>query len=1068
MDAARDIQAVVSLRRNSRSIWWRGDEMLSCSSSMESELDDDEALRWATLEKLPTRHRVHHAIVHPLEDAGQQQQPGLVDVAGLGPRERRALLERLVRVTDDDHERFLVKLKRRLERVGIEMPTIEVRFEHLEVEAEVRVGSSGLPTLLNWVTNTLDEVAAALHLARSKKRTMPILQDVSGIIKPRRMTLLLGPPGSGKTSLLLALAGRLDKHLKVSGRVTYNGHGMEEFEPQKTAAYISQHDSHIAQMTVRETLAFSARCQGVGSRFHMLTELLRREKAANIKPDTDASAVGTQHADVVTDYILKVLGLEICADIMIGNELIRGISGGQRKRVTTGEMLVGPARTLFMDEISTGLDSSTTFQVVNSIRQSIHVLGGTAIISLLQPPPETYNLFDDILLLSDGHIVYQGPRQDVLDFFESVGFRCPGRKGVADFLQEVTSAKDQKQYWARSDEPYIFVPAKDFAAAFKSFHTGRALANELAVPFDKSKSHPAALTSTSYRVTWKELLKANISREILLIKRNSFVYMFRVFQLTLVSLIAMTVFFRTNMKHDSATSGHRDLRFYPAWAFTIPSCIVKIPITFVEAGVYVSLTYYVIGFDPNISRFVKQYLLMMGVGQMATSLFRFIGGATRDIVLAYSVSSFITLACMVFSGFLLTRDKMKKYWIWAYWICPLMYAQNALSVNEMFGHNWDKTMNKTASDETMGVLVLKSRGVFPEAKWYWIGFGALLGFMVLFDTFFTLALTFLSPHGKRQRTISEDNLKGKLADVKNEIPDGKYITSGNRHPKGMSNKIVIEMSENDSGPIQKGMVLPFVPLSLSFDNIRYSVAMPEEMKAQGVAHDHLRLLNDVSGSFRPGVLTALMGVSGAGKTTLMDVLAGRKTGGRIEGNICISGYPKNQETFARVSGYCEQNDIHSPHVTVYESLRFSAWLRLPNDLDSNTRKVSPFLLAIASTTGSPDATSQRLSLPAHERALRSRPRPHPRPRARGAPPQSVSQHSSPNPSDSAEVLARLNQDEVFTWLKSLDAAYAYLVREGRKSARLKSLDAADAYSSKLADWELAISGKNPDKIGLLL
>lgn len=112
----------------------------------------------------------------------------------------------------------------------------------------------------------------------------------------------------------------------------------------------------------------------------------------------------------------------------------------------------------------------------------------------------------------------------------------------------------------------------------------------------------------------------------------------------------------------------------------------------------------------------------------------------------------------------------------------------------------------------------------------------------------------------------------------------------------------------------------------------------QEMKSQGIEEDRLQLLQDVSGAFRPGVLTALVGVSGAGKTTLMDVLAGRKTGGYIEGSVSISGYPKNQETFARISGYCEQNDIHSPNVTVYESLQYSAWLRLPKDVNTEARK----------------------------------------------------------------------------------------------------------------------------------
>ena len=116
------------------------------------------------------------------------------------------------------------------------------------------------------------------------------------------------------------------------------------------------------------------------------------------------------------------------------------------------------------------------------------------------------------------------------------------------------------------------------------------------------------------------------------------------------------------------------------------------------------------------------------------------------------------------------------------------------------------------------------------------------------------------------------------------------------------------------------------------------------MKKQEVEESRLQLLRDVSGAFRPGVLTALVGVTGAGKTTLMDVLAGRKTGGYIEGSISISGYPKNQATFARISGYCEQNDIHSPNLTVYESLVFSAWLRLGQEIKRETKKVCFILI----------------------------------------------------------------------------------------------------------------------------
>jgi hypothetical protein len=143
-----EVHRMASLQRES-SLWRRGDDVFSRSSSR---FQDEEALRWAALERLPTYDRVRRGML-ALDEDGEKVE---VDVGRLGPRKSRALIERLVRAADDDHERFLLKLKERMDRVGIDYPTIEVRYESLQVEADVHVGDRGLPTLLNSVTNTVE------------------------------------------------------------------------------------------------------------------------------------------------------------------------------------------------------------------------------------------------------------------------------------------------------------------------------------------------------------------------------------------------------------------------------------------------------------------------------------------------------------------------------------------------------------------------------------------------------------------------------------------------------------------------------------------------------------------------------------------------------------------------------------------------------------------------------------------------------------------------------------------------------------------------------------------------
>ncbi|XP_045828646.1 pleiotropic drug resistance protein 2-like [Trifolium pratense] len=967
LDGDEVLRSISSLRMNigsssSRRSWpsTSGDHVFERNNKKE-DVDDEEELKWAALERLPTFERLKKSIVKQVIESGGFSYEE-IDISKLGIHDKNKLMDGILRTVEEDNEKFLLKMKERIQRVEIEIPKVEVRFEKLCVEGDAFNGSRALPTLVNSTMNAIQGVLGSIKLLPSKKSVIKILEDVSGIIRPARLTLLLGPPGSGKTTLLQALAAKLDRDLRVSGRVTYCGHELSEFVPERTCAYISQHNLHHGEMTVKETLDFSGRSLGVGTRHDLLVELTRREKRLGIKPDPDidafmkATAMEGQETSLITDYVLKILGLEMCADTLVGDEMRRGISGGEKKRLTTGEMLVGPAKVFLMDEISTGLDSSTTFQIVRFLRQLVHIMDVTMIISLLQPAPETFDLFDDIILLSEGQIVYQGPRKNVLDFFESVGFKCPERKGVADFLQEVTSRKDQEQYWFIRDKPYHYISVTEFVTHFKSYGIGQQLSEELEVPYDRAKTHPAALVKDKYGITKLELFKACFAREWLLTKRSAFIYIFKTSQIMIMSLIAMTVFLRTEMKYGQLEDGRkfygalffslinimfngmaelamtifrlpvffkqRDLLFYPAWAFALPIWILRIPLSFLESGLWVVLTYYTIGFAPAASRFFRQFLAFFCIHQMGLSLFRFIAALGRTQVVANTLGTFILLLVFLLGGFIIARDDIEPWMIWGYYASPMMYGQNAIAINEFLDERWSTpNLDPRVPEPTVGKALLKARSMFTEDYWYWICVGALLGFSLLFNICFIVALTFLNPFGdSKSIVLEEENEKNPFENIEME-------------ERNTSERPILNATT------KRGMVLPFRPLSLAFDHVNYYINMPAEIKKQGFEESRLQLLRDVSGAFRPGVLTALVGVTGAGKTTLMDVLAGRKTGGYIEGSISVSGYPKNQATFARISGYCEQNDIHSPNLTVYESIVFSAWLRLGKEVNGETQKM---------------------------------------------------------------------------------------------------------------------------------
>ncbi|KAG9139257.1 hypothetical protein Leryth_011265 [Lithospermum erythrorhizon] len=241
-----------------------------------------------------------------------------------------------------------------------------------------------------------------------------LLKNVNGEAKPGRLLAIMGPSGSGKTTLLNVLAGQTtaSPRLHLSGILEVNGLSISN----KTykSAYVRQEDLFFSQLTVRETLSLAAELQ------------LR-----------DISSV--EDRDKYVDNLLFKLGLVSCADSRVGDAKVRGISGGERKRLSVACELIASPSVIFADEPTTGLDAFQAEKVMETLRQLAQD-GHTVICSIHQPRGSVYAKFDDIVLLSKGELVYSGPAgREPLAYFENLGYRCPDHENPAEFLADLIS-----------------------------------------------------------------------------------------------------------------------------------------------------------------------------------------------------------------------------------------------------------------------------------------------------------------------------------------------------------------------------------------------------------------------------------------------------------------------------------------------------------------------------------------------------------------------------------------------------------------------------------------------------
>ncbi|RLN50507.1 hypothetical protein BBJ28_00017468 [Nothophytophthora sp. Chile5] len=815
--------------------------------------------------------------------------------------------------------------------MGRALPQMDVRFRNLSVTADLAVADDSgvkheLPTLLNATKK-------AFSVSKQQNVRKEILKNVSGVFTPGKITLLLGQPGSGKSSLLKMLSGRfpIEKNITVEGDISFNNvrretilHRLPQF-----VAYVNQRDKHYPMLTVKETLEFAHMfCGGELSRKGEV-QLSKGSPQENLEALEATKALFAHYPEV----IIQQLGLQNCQDTIVGDAMTRGISGGERKRVTTGEMEFGMKYVTLMDEISTGLDSAATFDIINTQRSVAEKLRKTVVIALLQPSPEVFALFDDVMILNEGEVMYHGPCSLVQSYFESLGFTCPPERDIADYLLDLgTSEQYRYQVAHQTKHPRL---ASEFAEHFRQSRIHQEMLNELTPERVEDDMDSVPKFHQSFAESTLTLLK----RQLMVTYRDKPFIIGRVVMVVVLGLLYCTVFYDFDPTQVSVVMGvifttimflavtqssqiptymaereifykQRGANFFSTGAYVLATSASQIPLAFAEALIFGTLVYWVCGFEPQASLFLIFELVLFLTNMAMGMWFFFLTTVAPNGDVATPLGMVSILVFIIFAGFIVTKDLIPDYLIWAHWISPLTWTLKALAINQYRSGTFDvcvyEDVDYCASYNglTMGEYYLGIFGMDTDKTWipYGIIYTAVIYVLFMFLSF--LGLEYVRYESPQNVDVSEKPLKHESY-VLAQTPNSAQSTAPVDYR-------VVEMNTREKN---------FVPVTVAFQNLRYSVPDPHNPK------ESLELLKGISGFALPGSVTALMGSSGAGKTTLMDVIAGRKTGGKITGQILLNGYEASDLAVRRCTGYCEQMDVHSEAATIREALTFSSFLR---------------------------------------------------------------------------------------------------------------------------------------------
>jgi ABC-type multidrug transport system ATPase subunit/ABC-type multidrug transport system permease subunit len=783
-----------------------------------------------------------------------------------------------------------------------------------------------------------------------KGREFNILKDFKGYLPPGEMCLVLGRPGSGCTTFLKVIANQRFGYTNINGEVLYGQFDSQTFEKRYRgeAVYNGEDDIHHPTLTVGQTLNFALDTKIPGKRPAGLSRADFKER--------------------VITLMLNMFNIAHTRNTIVGNPFVRGISGGERKRVSIAEMMVTGATVCSWDNSTRGLDASTAVDWARSLRVLTDIYGMTSFVSLYQASENIYTQFDKVMVIDDGRCVYFGPAKEARSYFEGLGFLEKPRQTTPDYLTGCTDPYE-REYKAGRNADNVPSNPDTLAKAYTESQIYANLEHEMAAyrlriseekqtyedfqqavkDSKRHTSHKNVYTIPFYLQTW-----ALMKRQFLLKWQDKFSLTVSWITAIVIAIIVGTVWLdlpRTSagaftrggvlfiallfnafqafgelpavMMGRSIVNKHRAFAFHRPSALWIGQIFVDMLFAATQILVFSIMVYFMCHLVRDAGAFFIFYLIITSTYLSMTLFFRTVGCLCPDFDVAIRLAATIITLFVLTSGYLIQWDAEQVWIRWIFYINALGLGFSALMMNEFRhldltcegsqlipsgpGYGDINHQSCTLIGSQPGQPVVSGTDYIEQGFSYTPGdLWRNWGIIMVLIAAFLIANVFLGEYVKWGAGGKTVTFFAK------ENGETKKLNAALAQRKEKRNR------KDDTERSHLNIASKAV---LTWEALNYDVPVPS---------GQLRLLNDIFGFVAPGQLTALMGASGAGKTTLLDVLAARKNIGVISGDILVDGVAPGK-AFQRGTSYAEQLDVHEDAATVREALRFSADLRQPYD-----------------------------------------------------------------------------------------------------------------------------------------